>query len=397
MKITLSLSELLYQKQLLLKQLEGKLSRESIERAKADYHSKKLPRPCGITVHVVVGCGYACQYCYLPDMGISFTIPRVYALTGDEMTYSLLLNKAFLPSRKGTFIALGSIGEPFINEEAFSKVLEYLNSFARYLKNPVQFSTKSYLNEEKIRRISKIKIPINPLITIITLKRWKILEPKAPDPWKRLEVIKMLRKHGMTPFLFLRPIMPGINTDETEQILEEAKKTGAYGVVIGGMRITPLILMRLEKLGLDTSEIKKRIKGRLNKGTQTPIYTQDIKQEIVEMAKQKGLIPMLSACCANNFAAYKYDGMRIPCAGLDFIDGKYCTRCPVLCEEIDTKVELEEIERIVRSFLNMKVEVNADRFFIYIRSENAKRAKRRLKKWQKILLETAYRRKLRFE
>lgn len=397
MKVSLSLSELLYQKRLLMRQLETKLSKESIDRAKADYHSKKLPRPCGMTVHVVVGCSYACQYCYLPDMGISFTKPRVYALTGDEMTYSLLLNKAFLPSRKGTFIALGSVGEPFVNERAFARVLEYLNSFARYLKNPVQFSTKSYLDEEKVKRLSRIKMPINPLVTIITLKRWKILEPEAPDPWKRLEVIHMLRKHGMIPFLFFRPIMPGINTDEIEDILDEARKAGAYGVVFGGMRVTPLILMRLEKLGLDTSEIRKRIKGSIRKGVQTPIYTHDIKQEVVETARRKGLIPMLSACCANNFAAYIYDGQRIPCAGLDFIDGKYCTRCPVLCEEVDTKVEQEEVQRIIFSFLNMEVKIDVDRFFIHIVSGDPKRARRRLKRWQKIILETAYRRRLMFE
>ena len=395
-RLKLSLTSLLYKKKLLLSQLESKLSRESIQRAKSDYHSRKLPRPCGMTVHITVGCSYSCQYCYLPDMGISFTTPKVYGLTGDEMTYALLSNNAFLPTRYGTFIALGSVGEPFINEESFAKVLEYLNSFSAHLGNPVQFSTKAFVNEEKAKRISKINLPINPLVTIISLKHWRKLEPNAPDPYRRFETIKNFRKYGMHSFLFFRPILPGINTDEIDDIFELAKESGAHGVVIGGFRVTPLILTRLERLGFDLSEIKKRIRGRLSKRRQTPIYTSDIKGEAVKIAREKGLIPMLSACCANNYNAYLYDGKRVPCAGLDYIEGVFCTRCPVLCEKIETVVDAKEIEEMLWKFTGIMTRVSVERFYIYI-NRDSRRIRRKLKKWQKLIIETAYRRRLVFQ
>jgi len=394
--VRLSLNELLYRKQIALKTLEAKLSGESLEKARSDYHARRLPRPCGITVHVATGCTYRCAYCYIPDMGFSFSEYRLYGLRGEELAYALLSNKAFLPGRKGTFIAMGSVGEPLGDDVLFSKSIEYLNSIERHLGNPTQISTKASLDTEKAKRLAGFKMPLSILVTIVTLKEHNRLEPGAPNPWERLETIRRLRKAGAKPFLFLRPLMPGINDEEAEEIVREAARHGAYGVVVGGFRASPSILARLKGAGFNIGEIKRRLRGALERGRQTPVYTRDLKEKIVEYARRRGLHPFLAACCANNYAAFLTTGERIPCAGLDFVEGKFCTRCPVLCEEIPVEIDAGEVTANVRKLTGVsEVEARIDGFYIELVGPGARRAYRRLRGWRKIIVETAYRRRVR--
>lgn len=388
--LELSLKDLLYKKTLIMKQLEGKFSPENILKIKGDYHTRKPPRPCGLTVHSVVGCKYNCTYCYLPDMGVSPTTYLPYGLNGDEMTYALLSNPAFLPGRLGTLIAIGSLGEPFADNAAFLKTLEYLHSFSRYLGNPTQFSTKSVLSETQVKALASVKLPISPLVTLVTLTYTKQLEPNAPSPYERLKTIKLMRRHGLHPILFLRPIIPGVNTNEFDEILTEAKRHGAVGVVFGGLRVTPLILERLEKTGINTTTIRERIRGTLRKNVQTHLELSDFKKQGIQIAREKGLIPFLSACCANNYTAMLYDGLRAPCPGLDYIDGRFCTLCPVQCPSIKTKVDVDEVREMLGKITLTRVyEVSVDEKFI-----RARLGKKNLSAKERALLEVGYRRKV---
>jgi len=390
--LKLSLSELLYRKRIALEELSSKLSRESIVKARNDHHARRLPRPCGITVHVALGCTYRCAYCYVPDMGFSFREYRLYGLNGEELAYALLSNKAFLPGRLGTFIAIGSVGEPLGDDALFSKTVEYLNSIGRHLGNPTQISTKAYLDEEKAKRLARVEMPLSILVTIVTLGKHERLEPGAPEPWKRLQTIRRLRKAGARPFLFLRPLIPGVNDDEVEDIIREASRHGAYGVVVGGFRASPSILARLRGAGFDVSAIMERLRGSLARGRQTPVYTRDLKEAAVSYARRRGIVPFLSACCANNYAAFLATGQRVPCAGLDYIEGRFCTRCPVLCEEIPVEVDVEEAARHVKRLTSTSdLEVDDDGFYLRLRGNDAERAYKRLRGWKRIILETGYR------
>jgi|GEM_PF-6610422 len=59
-------------KQRAIKTLEEKLGEGERREAEQDHHAKRLPRPCGITVHTGVGCSLACAYCYIYDNLWSF-------------------------------------------------------------------------------------------------------------------------------------------------------------------------------------------------------------------------------------------------------------------------------------------------------------------------------------
>jgi len=389
--LKLSLRDLYYRKILLTRELENKLPLDAALKVGGDYHARKPPRPCGATVHSVVGCAYRCTYCYLPDMGVSNSVYNTYALSGEEMTYALLSNPSFLPGRLGTLIAIGSLGEPFVDDSAFHRTLEHLQAFSRYLGNPTQFSTKSALKETQVRALAAVKLPLSPLVTLVTLTKSERLEPGAPSPEARLETIKMMRKNGLHPVVFLRPLIPGVNSEEVDDILAASKAHGAVGVVIGGFRVTPLILDRLEKAGFDTSEIRRRVKAELKQGKQLPVELHDVKREALAIAREKGLVPFLSACCANNYTAMLHDGLRAPCPGLDYIDGRFCTLCPVNCPSIQTFVDESEVKEFVEKLTSVKVlELRLDEKFIYLRLAG----KKRISPHVRAVLEVGYRRKV---
>lgn len=392
----LSLSELEYEKLKLREELGEKLSYERKRVALNDHHAAKPPVHCGLTIHSVVGCTFRCVYCYSPDMGFSTAKAQPYALSGEELAYALLYNKYYLPSSKGTYLAFGSIGEP-LHPSGLYRTFEYIEVFSRLLRNPLQLSTKTAVNEEIARRLAEIsRKSLNPLVSIVTLNYHTTLEPGAPAPMRRLEGIKSMRKVGLQPMLFLRPLLPGFE-QEVPELLEAARKYGAVAVVFGSLRVTPDILARLKSAGVDTAPILSRVKRELKAGVQVSVPSEDLKSYAVEEARKVGLIPLLSACCANTLNLYLNLGVRIPCAGLDFVDGRFCTSCPVGCEKVRVEVDTSDVKRAVENYLKIETfEVVDMGPQLLILAKNRSRARRLLSErtGYKRLLETAFRKRL---
>lgn len=346
MGLTLKIKEILFKKIMLKEELKEKLNEKSIQKARADPHAKRKPRPCGLTIHSSIGCPNKCAYCYIQDMGFDFKDAKPYGLNGKELAYSLLSNPYFLPTRWGTFLAFGSISDPF-NSKVAAKTMEYFRAIEQ-LGNPCQFSSKAYISEEDALRISKMRIPISPLITIITINKAPQIEANAPPIWMRLETIRNLSRQKLKPMLFLRPIIPGITENEFDEIFREVKKAGAIGVVIGGLRVTRRIIDRLERSGINIQPILKRIKMNKITEKQTYIKTSDLKRNAVMLAKKHELIPFNSACCANAYNA------KVPCINLCWLKGQ-CTKCPNNCPSKIPSIDESDVIEMFKSIAKMKV------------------------------------------
>ncbi len=329
----------------LAEEIAGLLSPASIKKALSDPHSWRRPRPCGLTIHPGFGCPNACLYCYVSDMTGGPVEPRVLGLSGLELALALCSNPYFVPGRMGTFLAMGAVCDPF-HPALASKTLEIMEALASRLGNPVQFSTKMPIDLGLARRLPK-GLPISPLVTIVSLERASELEPRAPPPQERLRTISNLRKAGLKPMLFLRPMIPGLLEHEAEELLSEAKRAGALGVVVGSLRVSASIMRRLAGLGLD-GPVRARLKrGRLG-GKLVPVPSRDLRELVFSIAREKGLLVFRSACCANAYVA------GVPCADLCWARG-FCTSCPNRCLEKLPPIEAEEVKRALRSAFGLDV------------------------------------------
>ena len=368
----------------LIKELEKEFSEERLKIIRKDSHAKRLPIACGITVHMGWNCPFSCAYCYIEEMGFKFEETKPYPLSGKEIVLALLYNKAFVPGKLGTFIALGSVADPFY-PTVRNKTLEFIEAAARYLGNPVQFSTKVYLDEnlsEELRQRSK-KISVSPLVTIISIQSANKIEPKAPTPEFRFRTINNLAERNFKVFTFIRPIIPGITDKDTDEIIEKSKEMGAQGVVVGSLRVNKGIMKRLASAGIDTKEILKRIKTPLS-DKQITINEIDLKEQIIKKALSRGLLAYRSACCANAFSA------SVPCYGICFFT-KRCMRCPNDCLSKLPKVNEDDVAYYLRDYFKIThFDITLTKTKISIKTERKIKYKDRQK--ISIFLRTVFRR-----
>jgi DNA repair photolyase len=290
------LLKLYEEKHKVLVKLKEVLNSSSVERAVRDSHSKRAPRPCGLTIHTGVGCDYACAYCYIYDMGFPGRVTP-YPLTPAEMAFAITLNPYVLPYK--TLAAYGSVTEPFhpVTKEL---AINYIAEVYRWLHLPSQVSTKSYIDENTAKKLKQAEPNINVLLTVITLLHSSVLEPRAPNPLKRFEGTSIAIKHGLEVTLFLRPIIPGITDKETESILKTAVEHGVKSLVLGSLRVTKGILLRLSAKGINVKTIEARLtKSLRDSREQVTIHESDVKRKIVKKASDMGFKIFPSACSAN--------------------------------------------------------------------------------------------------
>ena len=340
--------DLIELKQEIIKELEREIKdRSRLRKIKRDAHTKRIPIACGITVHMGFHCPFNCVYFYIEEMGFKFKETEPYPLSGKELALALLYNPSFVPGRNGTFIALGSIVDPFY-PTVKEKTFEFIKTISTFLGNPIQFSTKMYLDEESVSRLREVvgKNPLSPLITIITINKAKQIEPKAISPELRFRTIENLRDFGFKPFVFIRPIIPGITDEEIDSILTSSKEYGAEGIVAGSLRVNKRILSRLEEAGVEVHKIKNRIKGTLG-DHQIVIEETDLKKQVVQTALRLGLLAYNSACCANAYVA------NVPCYNLCFFTNR-CVRCPNDCISKLPTVDITDVEYCLKAAFNVK-------------------------------------------
>jgi len=278
--------------------LRSKLSDSEVMEAEKDPHARRLPRPCGLTIHTGVSCSYNCIYCYIRDMGFSGS-PRPYPLSGIQLAYALAINPAIALGRGGSLLAFGSVTEPFMPETR-EKTLEYLSTLSRELENPIQLSTKAYVSKKLAAEVKESCRQGSFLITIVTLTLHEILEPGAPPPQSRYETMRNLRESGFHVSLFLRPILPGLSFQEFRKIFNKAVESNASGVVLGSMRVTERILDNLRKAGYPyINEILERLPEKPHGARQITLREVDLKRRLAAMARELGLKVYPSACAAN--------------------------------------------------------------------------------------------------
>ncbi len=355
----------------LLKVVQKELKDEELKVAKSDWHSRRKPIGCGLTIHPGIGCPMQCSYCYIYDMGFSGRATP-YSLSGLQLVAALLFNKYFYPTRWGTYLAFGSVTEPFL-PNILPKTLEYLKAIVEYLGNPCQVSTKMVINDENVDELARVggsKLSI--LVTVTSLSQYVYLERRAPHPLKRLELVSKLRRKGFKPFIFIRPLLPGLRAEEVDEIVEQAKASGAYGIVVGNLRLSPNIVKRLISEGIDVTKYLRVDLGKLKSGFVDVRVDGDTQTLIRERALSKGLIFLRRACCANTVSQLLSGYNDVACPSLCFLNEKVCEKsCPSQCKVKaggePKQFNFHEVIREVLGFDEYEVEVEGHTMYIKLK------------------------------
>jgi DNA repair photolyase len=207
-------------------------------RARSLLNKCDAPRmPFTWTVNPYRGCAMGCRYCYATYthefMGIA--TPEdfhslVYVKVGAEEETAKRLAGVV---RRGERIALGTATDPYQPGEAESRVTRrFLEMVARHRGVRLGITTKGALvlrDVDLLQRIaSRSDLSVHVSLMSPRADLLRRLEPWAPPPEVRLEMMRRLVEAGVETWLGLAPILPAITDTEgdLDRLLGLAREAG---------------------------------------------------------------------------------------------------------------------------------------------------------------------------
>lgn len=188
------------------------------------------------TVNPYRGCAMGCRYCYAAYthefMGIEGADfhSLIYVKVGAEAETERRLASVV---RSGEMIAIGAATDPYQPAEADAKVTRrFLEMVARHRNARVGLITKGALILrdvellQKINQRSRLSVQVSLISTDAELIRK--LDPWAPPPAVRIDVMRRLVEVGIDVGLGLAPVLPGLTDGEAglDRLLERVRAAG---------------------------------------------------------------------------------------------------------------------------------------------------------------------------
>ncbi len=201
------------------------------------------------TINPYRGCEFACKYCYarytheFMEMrdGLDFE-RKIYV----KQHAAEMLRHDLRRVKPGEDIAIGTATDPYQPaERRFEVTRTILEEVARHRGLSLGVVSKSTLllrDLELFRQIAaNNQFEINLTITTLDAKLARILEPRAPRPDLRLEVIRKLAEAGIRAGVIVAPVMPGISDSpqQLDALVEAAKQAGARYIFANALFLKP--------------------------------------------------------------------------------------------------------------------------------------------------------------
>jgi DNA repair photolyase len=197
------------------------------------------------TVNPYRGCAFGCRYCYATYthefMGIAqpedFHRLIYVKVDAEEETARRLA----LVVRHGQTIALGTATDPYQPGEADSRVTRrFLELVAQHRGVRLGITTKGALVLRDLDLLSRInarsRVSVHVSLTSLDAELMRRLEPWAPPPEVRLEVLRRLAATGVRVSLNAMPILPGL-TDAEKDLDALFARAADAGVRQAGARL----------------------------------------------------------------------------------------------------------------------------------------------------------------
>lgn len=273
--------------------------------------------PFKYTLNPYTGCSHACLYCYASSYIRDFFNPRPKEKLFENVSKDL----SNIP--KGSIINISSSSDPYIPlEEKMKltrKILERI--VGSYI---VEIVTKSNLVTRDIDLLKIGNSIVSITVTTLNERLAKILEPGAPEPYKRIDAIKKLSENQIPVVIRLDPILPFLNDNEENirNVIEAAAKAGAKHVVSSVYKVKIDNLRRVISSFPDLSERYKELYFKNGKKIHGSYYAPKEYRELVlkkvrEEAKKHNLT---FATCREGL--YELNDKEVSCDGTSLVKRK---------------------------------------------------------------------------
>ena len=181
------------------------------------------------------GCEHGCIYCFARPshayMGLSPGLDFETKLFAKPSAQKLLEKELKDPKYKPRVVAMGTNTDPYQPIERKLQIMRgVLSTFSRF-NHPVTVLTKGHLITRDLDILAPMaaKSLTRAMMSITTQdkKLARSMEPRASAPGRRFDALKALADAGVPVGIMTGPMIPGLNDDEMETIMEKAADLGA--------------------------------------------------------------------------------------------------------------------------------------------------------------------------
>ena len=245
--------------------------------------------PFKYSLNPYTGCSHMCLYCYATSyIGIKESIPKRNFIK--NLVHDLKRTNPLVP------INIGTSSDPYPPEESIYKLTRKALTVLAEIGRKVLITTKGTILRRDINIMKRGNVAVTPTITTLDEKLAKMIEPKAPSPKERLNVISSLVSNNIPVGVRVDPIIPYVNDDnkDMEELVANLAGLGVNFIVTSTYKAKPDNLVRMKK-GL--GELGERL-YRLykNKGIKVQGYIylprgmrETLLNPIIKSAKKHGI------------------------------------------------------------------------------------------------------------
>ncbi len=181
------------------------------------------------------GCEHGCVYCFARPthawLGLSPGLDFESKLFAKPEAPRLLEAELAKPSYRPATIALGTNTDPYQPIERRLEITRGLLEVLLRARHPVAIVTKSQLVLRDLDLLGALAAAnlVQVMVSVTTLDPVlaRRMEPRAAAPRRRIETIRALASAGVPVGVMTAPMIPGLNDDELEAILEAVADAGA--------------------------------------------------------------------------------------------------------------------------------------------------------------------------
>ncbi len=208
----------------------------SIERPRSAITYNTSPDlPFDRSINPYRGCEHGCVYCFARPShaylglspGLDFETRLVARPEMPEVLRAELGRKAY----KVAPIAIGTNTDPYQPIERDHGIMRACLEVLEACGHPVAIVTKGALIERDLDILSRMAlrglVRVGISVTTLDAKLCRSMEPRAPSPDRRLQMIRNLSKAGIPVRIMASPMVPALTDPELEAILAAGKDAGA--------------------------------------------------------------------------------------------------------------------------------------------------------------------------
>jgi DNA repair photolyase len=181
------------------------------------------------------GCEHGCIYCFARPthayLGFSPGADFESKLFAKPDAAKLLAKELSAPNYVPKVLAIGTNTDPYQPLEKKMRIMRGILEVLLEFRHPVGIVTKSALVTrdldilQPMAELGLVRVALS--ITTLDRKLARVMEPRAATPPRRIETLRALHAAGVPTAVMFAPVIPALNDEEMERVLEAAVAAGA--------------------------------------------------------------------------------------------------------------------------------------------------------------------------